>query len=127
MTIRNSIDAQALSRAYDDFERCAEEAPDGAYEEAKAVKALIGGLADRLIQDVRALGLKADNCDSIREVEAVIYGYLKASNPEATVFAVSEGFGHWLDTPARERVLSNCQRDMAALRTLGVIPAAASL
>lgn len=121
MTIRTSINASALNEAYDHFLRCAEDSPEGTYEEAKAITSLIGEVADKLLKDIKALGLKADNCDRIREVEAVIYGYLKDCNPEATVFAVSEGFGSAMNGPARDRVIAQASSNLAALRSLGAV------
>ncbi|MBO9878478.1 hypothetical protein [Xanthomonas sp. D-99] len=105
MTIRSRIDARALNAALESFERCADEAPRGTYEHAKQLATLIGETAQSLISGLREIGLDANNCDGIREVEAVIYGYIKDSNPDATVFPTAEGFGAALEGPARDRVL----------------------
>lgn len=111
MTIRSHIDARGLNSALANFERCADEAPKGTYEQAKQVAELIRALTKGLIHDLRAMGLEADTCDGIREVEAVIYGYIKQSNPAGTVFPTAEGFGLSLDGPARECVLAQAVRD----------------
>lgn len=126
MTIRYCINAAALNTQLGYLERCTEEAPDGAYEHAKALRALIGETADRLMADLRALGYQADNCDLIREVEAVIYGYVKDSNPERSDLITAEGFGEHIDGPAGQRVRQQAADNIAALRKLGIVPAAAA-
>lgn len=106
MTIRTQIDVRALNDALGHFERCADEAPRGTYEQAKRLVELIGETAQSLIGRLRECGLEANTCDGIREVEAVIYGYIKDSNPDATVFPTGEGFGESMGGPARDRVLA---------------------
>lgn len=90
---------------FENFRRCAEEAPDGAYEQAKQLNQLIGDTCDRFIRELREAGLLADNCDRIFEIEVALYNYTKASNPEACVFPTAEGFGEAMEGPARNRVL----------------------
>lgn len=107
--------------AFENFCQCVDNAPKGAYSDAKALRETIGDTADTLINDVRALGLKANNMDLIYAVEVAIYNYVKQSNPDATLFAVAEGFGSSMNDPARERVLAQTDRDMACLRQRGVI------
>lgn len=110
-----------LKTALTNFKSCADLAPEGAYEEAKRLNLVIGEACNQLIQSIRALGLKADNCDLIFEVEAAIYDYVKRSNPESTLFPVSEGFGEAMDGPARSRVIEQAKNDVAFLRGAGVI------
>lgn len=98
------------------FKRCAEEAPAGAFEDAKALNSAIGEVCDTLITDIRALGLKADNSGGIFAIEAGIYDYVKKSNPDSQLFAVAEGFGAAMAGPARERVLEQAERDVAFIR-----------
>ncbi len=121
MTIRQSINPERLNSFLTLAEACAENAPQGSYEtERKAVK-LIGWLADELIVQARELGLKAPNCDQIREVESVVYGYLRDANPEA--FAAAEGFGAAMDTPARERVIRQAKEEVQFLAKLAELNA----
>lgn len=101
------------------FKRCAEEAPEGAYEDCKRLERLIGGHMDLLMAELREAGYRADNCDRILELEAATYQYVKASNPDATVFPVSEGFGWAVDTEARERVIESARESVALFRSLG--------
>ncbi|MGS0567052.1 hypothetical protein [Xanthomonas oryzae] len=117
MTIRSYIDARALNTELESFERCADESPAGTYEQAKELAELIGRIADDLIRGLRAIGMQADNCDGIREVEAVIYGWIKNSNPDATVFPTAEGFGDSLGGPARERVLAQAVQNRDFLQS----------
>lgn len=120
MTIRHTSAAAALHNQFRNFARCTEEAPAGAYEAQKALREKIGEAADNLMAAVRAEGLLADNCDAIFHVEATIYAYIKESNPTSSMFLVAEGFGAHMDGPARERVMENCARYLAALRQRGM-------
>lgn len=56
------MDAEA--RSLENFKRCAEEAPAGTYEEAKALNDLIGATCDTYMREVRTLGLQASACDA---------------------------------------------------------------
>jgi len=105
-----------LHKALDDFKRCADEAPEGCYEDAKALNAVIGEACNNFMRELRALGLKADACDLIYGVEATLYDYAKRSNPDASVFPTAEGFGSSLGGPARERVLAQAQGNRDFLR-----------
>jgi len=106
--------------AFEDFCQCVDNAPVGTYLDAKELRTTIGDTADALMNDVRGLGLKANNCELIYAVEAAIYDYVKQSNPDSNLFALAEGFGASMDGPARERVLAQTDRDMTRLRELGV-------
>lgn len=98
-----------IKAALNNFRACIDEAPEGTYEDAKALGVVIGETCDKLIKHVRALGLKADGCDLIFAVEAAIYDYVKRSNPEAGLFPTAEGFGYSMGTEARERVISSAE------------------
>jgi hypothetical protein len=84
-------DPRKLNEFLGQMESCAEHAPDRTYAEARGIVDLVGELADRLMEGLRELQLDADNADRIREVEAVIYGYIRDCNPENA--ALCEGFG----------------------------------
>lgn len=107
--------------ALENFKRCADDAPEGMHAQAKALDAVIGEACINLMKDVRALGLKANNCDLIYEVEAAMYDYVKRSNPDATLFPLAEGFGAAMAGEARERVLVQATRDRDYLRSAGMI------
>ncbi|USN14078.1 hypothetical protein KABACHOK_02420 [Brevundimonas phage vB_BpoS-Kabachok] len=126
MTIRTCINARDLNSQLENLEACAENAPEGAYEDAKALSAFFGETFQHLRGELLALGLMLDNSDGYREFEAVLYGLIKDSNPDCTTFAVSEGFGSAMDGPARERVIAQAADNIAALRAAGVIPHAAA-
>lgn len=112
MTIRN----QELNRRLSNLESCAENAPEGAYEQAKAVAKIVGNAAKGLLSALRAAGLKAKNSDSLRDIEAAIYGYILDSNPEAYGLITGEGFGEHIEGPARDRVIAQASRDRDFLR-----------
>lgn len=101
----------AMKAALSNFRACAEDAPSGTYTEVKQLAGVIGKACDNLIKDVRAIGLRADTCDLIFVVEAVIYDYVKRSNPDEGLFPAAEGFGLSMNTEARERVIANAERD----------------
>jgi hypothetical protein len=109
----------AIKQALEDFKRCAEDAPEGCYEDAKRLNDLIGGSVDALMRDIRAMGLKADACDRAFQLEAMIYAYVKESNPDSTIFPTAEGFGASMSGVARERVLSQAERDRDCLSQRG--------
>lgn len=111
-----------LHNALHDFKRCADQAPEGLYEDAKALNEVIGDTCDNLMGELRRLGLKADNCDLIFEVEAAIYNYVKGSNPERSSLVTAEAFGAHLASPSRERVMGNALRDRDFLRGIGALP-----
>lgn len=116
MTIRTHIDAQALNRAWTALQRCASDAPAGTYEQASAIAGVVEGCANTLIRELRSIGMNVNVCDGIREVEAVIYGYIKNANPDAEVFPMAEGFGNAMVGEAGERVLAQAVRDRDFLR-----------
>lgn len=82
-----------MNTDYDTFENGVSAAPEGTYEQSRQVVALIGRTADRLIHELKIIGLRADNCDLIREVEVAIYRYVVASNPDWTERHTTEGLG----------------------------------
>lgn len=118
MTIRSCIDARALNAQLENLEACAENAPEGAYEQAKDLSAFFGDTFRHLKTELSLMGLGLDNSDRYREFEAVLYGLIKDSNPESTMFAVSEGFGSAMDGPARERVIEQARSDVAAFKAI---------
>lgn len=103
------------------FKNCVQDAPEGTYEETKALDAVIVEIHDFLAEKLRDIGYKTDNCDKAFELEARIYQYVKACNPDRDVFPVSEGFGSAMDGPARERVISQASRDINALYSLALV------
>lgn len=105
-------------RSYENFRACVDDAPEGCHDAAKRIHTLIGSTCETFMDEVRALGLKSSNCDLIYRVELALYDYLRASNPDETVFDVAEGFGQAMAGPARERVLQQAVRDRDSLRTM---------
>jgi hypothetical protein len=102
------------------IERCAELAPAGTYERAKAAKAVIDEVADSIFTICKAHGFKLRGMDGYRDIEAQLYVLLADSNPDEYGLITGEGFGAAMDGPARERVLAQTVRDRDALtRILG--------
>lgn len=105
------MDADA--RALANFKRCAEEAPEGAYEEAKALNDLITETCDSFMREVRALGLRASACDPAFQLEAGLLRFVKVSNPESTTVLAAEAFGVLLQGDMRFRALDQARRTAA--------------
>lgn len=118
MTIRVSREDQI---AFDNLEACDEHAPAGMYSQAKAVRSLIGETVDELLRHLNLLGLKAPNCDPIRDVEIMLWNYVRSANKDMA--ATAEGFGaaclHGPET--RQKVIAQAERDRDFLRAKGVV------
>ena len=108
-----------LKNALWNFKRCAEDAPQGTYEQAKQLNTIIGDALEHFMQQLREGGFVADCCDHAFALEAVMYEYVKQSNPKATVFFVSEGFGASMDRPERERVIEQARNSAALIAAFG--------
>jgi hypothetical protein len=62
------------------LERCAELAPDGTYEQAKAAAAAVNDALQGVLDALRAHGFKVLNDDRLRSLEAAIYGFRATAN-----------------------------------------------
>lgn len=98
------------------FKNCCEEAPVGTYDRAKILNEVIGDKVDAIIETLRNYDWCANNCDLAFALEAEIYAYVKASNPNNEDLATAEGFGAAMDTEARERVIAQAIRDRDFLK-----------
>ena len=107
MTIRD----REMAARFDNFETCAEIAPERTYEQAKELRRLIGETVDNLIREFQRAGVPVNNCDGARNIEVAIYRWLVESNPGDGAFHAAEGFGDHSQGPAGERVIANCIRD----------------
>ncbi len=96
MTIRRNADIAAMSSAYSDFEAGVDAAPEGTFSMSRNLKFEIGDAIDDLIRTVRRLGLNANNSDGAREVEALVYGWVRDANLDNPEFAMTENFGFCL-------------------------------
>lgn len=103
--------------ALNDFERCAEMAPERTYQLAKDLAQEMGDIVDDVISRVRALGLQADNCDKVRRLHEALYQYVKDSNPGHTMFPTAEGFGEHVDGPAGPRMIEQAAKARDFLET----------
>lgn len=112
-----------LRNALYNFKSCADHAPEGCYEQAKELNEAIKSACTGFMQELRAMGFKADACDMAFDLETALYDYAKRSNPDATVFPTAEGFGSSMDGPERERVLAQAisNRDALAAHAEDVI------
>jgi hypothetical protein len=117
MTIRSCINARALNERWTKIERAIECAPEGTFEHTKAVAEIVTETANSLIKASAAAGLKVNNSDQLREVEAVVYGWIVDAQEPGELIA-AEGFGEAMDGPAAARVLAGITRDRDFLRQL---------
>lgn len=109
---------QVLNTRLSNLEHAANEAPEGTYDRTKELAAALNDASQAVMDTLRRYGLEALNDDRLREMEAVIYGYMLVSNPDETAFHVGEGFGEGLRGEQRERVMANCIRDRDFLRNM---------
>ena len=116
MTIRRSIDAAALNRQLSNLEDCARNAPEGTYDEAKAAAEAISEIADSIMHKLSEAGFKVAGDDRMREIEAVIYGYLRDCNPEAYGLVTGEGFGEHVTGPRGAELIARAAANRDFLR-----------
>ena len=114
MTIRN----RELNNRLSNLEACAEHAPEGTYERAKAAAETIGAIATAILHEFRGQGFKAFGDDRLRDIEAALYGYLLECNPDESELITAEGFGETMNGPARAHVIRQTIRDRDAFAAL---------
>ena len=119
MTIRPSVNVRELNQQLSELQDCARNAPEGCYDQAKEFADNLEEIFSGLSQSIKDTGLKAVGDDGFREIEALIYGHIKESNPDLfSMFAVSEGFGRYsVDHTTRDRVMKNAIRDRDFIRS----------
>jgi len=93
------------------FKNCAENAPQGTYENVERLNKVIGDCVDNFMKEIRSIGLKANNDDLAFSLEISLYDYIKCSNPNSCLFALAEGFGEHIEGPDRDHILANTIRD----------------
>lgn len=103
------------------FKACCDDAPSRTHEDAKELNFILGDAVDELMFKLREVGFKANNNDLAFELEAGLYAYVKASNPDKDVFPLAEGFGEAMNGPARERVIAQTIRDRDFLANHGLL------
>ncbi|MGY3581457.1 hypothetical protein ACVIGB_000473 [Bradyrhizobium sp. USDA 4341] len=98
------------------IERAAEEAPAGTFMRTKDVADAVGEASNAVMAALKSHGFTTLNNDRLREVEAMLLGYLLAGNPGVhDELAAAEGFADALDGPAAARVRTQLIRDREAL------------
>lgn len=110
--------AKQLNERLTNLERGVEMAPERTYEEGKRAARAIDDASNGIIAAFREHGFKILNDDRLRNIEAMIYGYLLESNPEHSALITCEGFGEHVDGPAGERVLAQAKRDRDFLENM---------
>ena len=91
MTIRNRQQADD----YNDFRYGCEKAPEGTFEDAKAILATLSEMMDGMEAPAKALGLKVSNSDGAFEIEAAMFDMLRTENPDRQIeAAIGLGASH---------------------------------
>lgn len=111
MTIHN----RELNNRLSNLQACAEHAPEGTYERAKAAAEVINDCAESVFAIFKAAGFKLAGNDRFRDIEAALYGLMRESNPTEYQLDTGEGFGYAMGTEARSRVIRQTERDRDAL------------
>ncbi len=89
MTIENP----ALWDARQAVKDCAENTLLGEYEFADPIDDCVDECIEAVMRLVKEFGFQAAGDDRAANLEAQIYGYLKASNPETNIFILAESKG----------------------------------
>lgn len=97
MTIRRNVNLAVMSSDYAAFEAGVDAAPEGSFSMSRNLKFEIGDATDDLIRMVRRLGLNVNNSDGAREIEALLFGWVRDANPDNPEFAMTQSFGCCLD------------------------------
>lgn len=112
MTIAN----RPLNRRLSNLQVCAQQAPEGTYEDAKELVETMNDIMDGIMRDLSAAGVKVSGDDKIRNLEVALYEYILSNNPNH--FASAEGFGEHVDGPAGKRILVQAINDRNAFQIL---------
>ncbi len=90
MTIRGNV--RELSNRWGRIERLAEEKPQGTYARTIDTLVAVEEASNAIRSALKASGFQALDDDRLRVLEATIYGYLLASNPEERGLITTESF-----------------------------------
>lgn len=116
MTIPSHL--KTLNDMLTDIERTAEEAPAGAYMQVKLIAEVVDEASNALRKALKGRGMVALNDDRLREVEAVMLGYIMKGNPTYSgEVATAQGYAQAMNTPAADRVREALVRDTAFLES----------
>lgn len=88
MTIRTNVNLNAAS---DLLGFATDGCSQASHTAVDCVLELIGETVDELRKQLVAMGIPVDNCDGIREVEALIYDWARRAKPEAFEAAELDG------------------------------------
>jgi len=126
MTIRNTINVRELSARLSNIELCAEYAPAGTFNNAKALAQAISDISEQILTTLNVAGFTPANDDRLREVEAVIYGYVMRSCQDSDHFGLltAEGFGENVTGPSGPRLVAQAKRNRDALNAIQLRAAA---
>lgn len=131
MTIRRSVNIDAMNSDYTAFEEGVDSAPEGLFSFARNLKFEIGEACDDYLRAMTRIGAKVCNCDGIREIEVMMFAMIRDRNPDSEITQVV-GFGRTLrdaDPFDRSSIIRRVERDKgfyatrAEWQALGLIPA----
>lgn len=119
MTILN----RRLAEDYSNFRTAMEDAPQGTFQKARDLFALVDSIMEDMLVAASVRGFKTDKCDRCFETEATIFDFLSYSNPDiANEVNLAITLGEQLRNGGlreRERILANLTSDRDFLHSMG--------
>lgn len=118
MTIRTFVDVRELNSRLGHIETCSENAPKGTFEIATEFNEAMNETFAALIESFRSRGFHVPVNDGMREIEAMVAGFILASDKD-DLLASAEGFGKLIyegDADSNKRVIAGIERDRDFLR-----------
>lgn len=115
--------ARTFNQRLSNLEACSLNAPPETYMRAKDATNAIGDSVAGIIDAFRSRGFKPLTDDRLRNIEALLYGYMveSADTADHTALLTAEGFGEAMSGPAADRVRRQAECNRDALKAAGVI------
>lgn len=86
MTIRRHVNIAELNEDFMAFEEACSEAPQGMFQQARAVRdQVLGYSADEFLRVARSADIEVCNSDGIREIETMMFDMLRRMNPGSEI------------------------------------------
>jgi len=121
MTILN----RQIADIYSNFRTAMEDAPQGTFQKTRDLFALINTIMEDMMTTASVHGFRTDNTDRCYETEALIFDYLRYSNPILdNEIKLALALGKKLNSVGqreRERILSGLERDHRFLADEGMM------
>lgn len=114
MTIRRAINVAAANEDYMCFEEAVGNAPEGMFNQSRAIKYEVGEACDDFLRAMTIRGLATCNGDGIREIEVMMFDMIRRENPTSEI-EQAIGLGRVLrDAPNDRLALHGSKQDIIA-------------